>query len=107
MIENYGLKSEVLYVSKLDCAKFIPTASKKISERTEMERPWLNSWRHFQRGTGVCLEGAGFVGLILPGRSKEFTYTFLWEGFEEPVHLIKGDQAPIHDQPPAYGDDCA
>jgi hypothetical protein len=56
---------------------------------------------------GVCLEGAGFVGLILPDRSKEFTYTFLREGFEEPVHLIKADQAPTHDQPFAYTGDCA
>jgi len=38
MMENYGLKSEVLYVSKLGCAKIIPTKAKK-SERNEMERP--------------------------------------------------------------------
>jgi hypothetical protein len=28
-IENYGLRSEVLYVSKLDCAKIIPNAEQK------------------------------------------------------------------------------
>jgi len=32
MTENYGLKIEVLYASKLGCAKIIPTKAKKISE---------------------------------------------------------------------------
>jgi hypothetical protein len=32
-MENYGLRPEVLCVSKLGCAKIIPTAEKKISER--------------------------------------------------------------------------
>jgi hypothetical protein len=31
-IDNYGLRSEVLYVSKLGCAKIIPTAEQKISK---------------------------------------------------------------------------
>jgi hypothetical protein len=31
-IDNYGLRSEVLYVSKLACAKIIPTAEQKISK---------------------------------------------------------------------------
>ena len=33
-IENYGLDSEVLYLSKLGWAEIIPTASKKILRRT-------------------------------------------------------------------------
>jgi hypothetical protein len=37
MIENHGLKSEVLCVSKLDCVKIIPTA-KKNSEKDETAR---------------------------------------------------------------------
>jgi len=31
-MENDGLKSEVLWVSKLDCARIIPTAEKKIEK---------------------------------------------------------------------------
>jgi len=31
-IDNYGLRSEVLYVSKLGCAKIIPSAEQKISK---------------------------------------------------------------------------
>jgi hypothetical protein len=37
MIENHGLKSEVLCVSKLACVKIIPTA-KKNSEKDETAR---------------------------------------------------------------------
>jgi hypothetical protein len=37
-IENYGLDSEVLYLSKLGWAEIIPTALKENSERYEMER---------------------------------------------------------------------
>ena len=37
MMENDGLKSEVLWVSKLDCARIIPTAEKKI-EKDEVAR---------------------------------------------------------------------
>ena len=37
MIENHGLKSEVLCVSKLDCVKIIPTAEKR-SEKDETAR---------------------------------------------------------------------
>jgi hypothetical protein len=29
-IDNYGRKSEILYASKLGCAKIIPTKAKKI-----------------------------------------------------------------------------
>ena len=36
-MENDGLKSEVLWVSKLDCARIIPTAEKKI-EKDEVAR---------------------------------------------------------------------
>ena len=32
-IENYGLKSEVLCVSKLGCTRIIPTAAQKVLER--------------------------------------------------------------------------
>jgi hypothetical protein len=38
MIENHGLKSEVLCVSKLDCVKIIPTA-KKILKRMKRLDP--------------------------------------------------------------------
>jgi hypothetical protein len=31
MIDNTGLRSETLYVSKLGCAKIIPTSEQKIS----------------------------------------------------------------------------
>jgi hypothetical protein len=46
-IENYGLDSEALYLSKLGWAEIIPTASKKNSERDEMERShgWVTSRR--------------------------------------------------------------
>jgi hypothetical protein len=37
-IENYGLKSEVLYVSKLGCAKIIPTRGRKDFWERRMER---------------------------------------------------------------------
>jgi hypothetical protein len=37
MIENYGLDSEALYLSKLGWAEIIPTMAKKNSERDEME----------------------------------------------------------------------
>jgi hypothetical protein len=36
-MENDGLKSEVLWVSKLDCARIIPTAEKNI-EKNEVAR---------------------------------------------------------------------
>jgi hypothetical protein len=41
-IENYGLKSAVLYVSKLGCAKIIPTAERFISAMPRSsDRPQL------------------------------------------------------------------
>jgi hypothetical protein len=70
MIDNYGLKSEIPHLSKLGCAKIIPTAKQKKSERTKIKRSWLNSRRQFSKEMGGRLAGAGFVGLILPGRPK-------------------------------------
>jgi hypothetical protein len=40
---NYGLKSEVLYVSKLGRAKIISTAEKKFLGGTKWSDPWLSS----------------------------------------------------------------
>jgi hypothetical protein len=53
------------------------------------------------------VEVQGFGGLILAGRSKELTYTFLREGLEERVYPINEDQSPNHDQPFAHAGDCA
>ena len=38
-IDNYGLRAEVLYVSKLGCVKIIPTAEKKILKRMKRLDP--------------------------------------------------------------------
>jgi len=38
-IENYGLDSEVLYLSKLGWAEIIPSASKKILRGTKWSDP--------------------------------------------------------------------
>jgi hypothetical protein len=57
-IENYGLTSEVPYVSKLDCAKIIPTAKKKFLGETKWSDSSLTAGSNPQRGMGICGEGA-------------------------------------------------
>ncbi len=63
-----------------------------------MERPRPNGRRQFPKGIRVCRELQSLLA-ILPVQSKRVHYTFLREAFEEPVHPIKADQAPTHDQP--------
>jgi hypothetical protein len=63
-IENYGLTSEVLYVSKLDCAKIIPTAKKKFLRETKWSDSPLTAGSNPQRGMGVCGEGAELLALL-------------------------------------------
>ena len=64
-----------------------------------MESPRLNSRRQFPKGMQVCRELQSLLALSFLFNPKEFTCAFLREGFEEPVHPFKADQAPTHDQP--------
>jgi hypothetical protein len=44
-IEDYGLRSEVLHITKLSCATIIPTAEQKIYRATKIQRSQATSWR--------------------------------------------------------------
>jgi hypothetical protein len=64
--DNYGLKAEVLYVSKLGCARIIPTAEQEISGKDKIERslakqPAVMSnarWKFMFQGGGQPISGA-------------------------------------------------
>jgi hypothetical protein len=56
-IESYGLKTEVLYASKLGCAEIIPAVEQKNSGRTKLRDFWQKAAGN-ERGMGVCVEAA-------------------------------------------------
>src|ERR1700678_1573917 len=59
---------------------------------------WLNSRRQFPKGMRVCRELQSWLAHPSYSIQKEFTSTFLREGFEESVRSITEDQAPAYDQ---------
>ena len=92
------MKAEALYVSKLEFANIISTKAKKLRV-TNWNVPGQTAGGKFAMGMRVCRELQSLFASSFLFGPKEFTYTFLRKGFEEPVHPIKADRVPTHDQP--------
>jgi hypothetical protein len=87
--------------------KLFPQGTEKILGGPKWSVPWLYSRWQFSKGDGSYLDGAGLWASSSMVDQRSSPAPSFGKDLKNLSHLIKADQAPIHDQPPAYADDCA